>query len=202
MREELGVQSDPEFELDLPPGWGRHEVDGDELAAMLAATKKRCMDEHKPQLFAEMKVQLESAFENMRRGGVFAFFSPTDPDPGTLAIPSSINASIRRAEPGRTLDDLARTLIRSHGATPLLGDRRTLRFERERTTRLGTETLINHAAVYLTPIPGAKRRRALALVAGFARTPDVASDAESIDAMRFMFDACVSTLRWRERTTT
>lgn len=197
LREELGVQPDPEFDLDLPKGWARHGVDDAALESMLTAAKRRCMEAHTLQLYAEVKGHVEGAFADMRRAGVFAYFCPTDPSDGTLMIPSSINASIRRAEPGHTLDDLVRTLIHSHGATPLLGDRRTLRVENEKISRLGTETLINHSVLYLTPIPGAKRRRALALVAGFARTPDVPADAESMQATRFMFDACVSTLRWR-----
>ena len=81
-----------------------------------------------------MKAHLEAGFADMRRGGVFAYFCPTDPGDTTLAIPASLNASIRRAEPGQTLDDMVRTLIRSHGATPLLGDRRTLRVEKEKTS--------------------------------------------------------------------
>lgn len=197
VREELGVQPDPEFDLDLPKGWARHGVDDAALETMLAAAKRQCMEAHRPQLYAEMRTHAESAFADMRKGGVFAYFAPTDPGDGTLAIPASINASIRRAEPGRSLDDMVQTLIRSHGATPLLGDPRTLRVEKEKTSRLGTETLINHSVLYLTPVPGAKRRRALALVAGFARAPEAPSDAEEIQAQRFMFDACVSTLRWR-----
>ncbi|QYJ05589.1 hypothetical protein KUV85_07905 [Nocardioides panacisoli] len=201
LRDELGVRPDPEFDLDLPDGWARHGVDEESLQGLLAAVRRRCMDAHKPDLYAEMRLQMEEAFANMRRGGVFAYFCPSDPDPGTLAIPASINASVRRAEPGQSLDDLARTLIRQHGATPLLGDKRTLRCERERTSRLGTETLVHHSVVYLTPIPGAKRRRALSLVAGFARAPEVPTDAESIEATRFLFDACISTLRWRAPVT-
>ncbi len=197
LRDDLGVQPDPEFDMELPKGWARHGVGDDTMQAMLAKVKQRCMQNHQPQLFAEMKTQLEQAFADMRRSGVFAYFCPTDPDPSTLVLPASINASMRRSEPGQSLDDLARTLIREYGATPLLGDPRTMRFETEKTTRLGTETIVNHSAVYLTPVPGSMRRRALSLVAGFARTPDTPSDAQPIEAMRSLFDACVSTLRWR-----
>lgn len=199
LRDELGVKADPEFDLDLPRGWARHGVDDESLKTMLAGIRTRCLQNHQPQLFVEMKTHLEQAFADMNRSGVFAYFSPTDPDPGTLALPASINASIRTSEPGQTLDDLARSLIRDYDATPLLGDPRTLRFETEKTSRLGTETIISHSAVYLTPIPGTMRRRALALVAGFARPVDTPSDAQPIEAMRSLFDACVSTLRWRAR---
>lgn len=201
LREELGVQPDPDFDLELPKGWARHGVDDAALESVLSVAKQRCMEAHQPQLYAEIKAHLTAAFADMRKGGVFAYFCPTDAGDATLALPASINASIRRAEPGQTLDDMVRTLIHSHGATPLLGDTRTLRVEKEKTSRLGTETLINHSVVYLTPVPGTKRRRALALVAGFARTPDIPSDADSVQAHRALFDACVSTLQWRVSAT-
>lgn len=196
LREELGATPDPEFQLELPKGWGRHGIDDASLQAMLAKVKRRCMDNHQPQLYIEMKTHLEQAFADMRRAEVVAFFCPTDPGPETVAIPSSINASIRKAESGQTLDDIARGLIRDHDAKPLFGDPRTLRFESEKSIRIGTATVINHSAVYLTPIPGTMRRRALALVAAFARTPDVSADSVSMNATRSLFDACVSTLRW------
>lgn len=198
LREALGVRPDPEFDLVLPPGWTRRGVGKDALDLMLGSLKKRLMEEHKPQLFAELRPMLEQSFETMRRNGAIAFFAPTDPEPDTLWLPASIVASVRRAEAGQTLDELARTLIRHHGATPLLGDKRTLRFEKEKTVRLGTDTVINHSLVYLTPIPGARRRRALELVAGFGRTPQQPPDAPGLERMRTLFDTCVSTLKWHE----
>jgi len=196
LREELGVGTDPDFDLELPPGWSRQSPDEASLRDTLAKVRERCMREHQPQVYAEMKSYLERSYADMQRAGVFAFFSPTDADPDTLALPASINASIRRADPGQSLDDLARALIRDQGAQPLLGDPRTLRFETENVVRLGTQSLVNHSAVYLTPIPGSHRRRALALVAGFARMPDSPADSEAMQSTRFLFDACVSTLRW------
>lgn len=197
--EELAVPAVPEFDLTLPPGWARHAIDDDTLAAMLSTARERCMRAHSPQLFAELTISLEQAFADMRKAGVFAYFCPTDPGEGTLAVPASINASIRRAEGDGTLDDMARSLIRTQGATPLLGDPRTLRFETERTAQLGAATVVSHSLVYLTPVPGSRRQRALALVAGFGRPPETPADAPTMAAMRFMFDACVSSLRWRPR---
>ena len=50
LRDELGAQPDPEFDLELPKGWARHGVDDEALAAMLKAAKQRCMEAHQPQL--------------------------------------------------------------------------------------------------------------------------------------------------------
>lgn len=101
------------------------------------------------------------------------------------------------SRPGQTLDDLVRGLIQQNDATPLLGDKRTLRFETERSVRVGTDTIISHSVVYMTPVPGSARKRALVLVAGFGRPVDMSSDADVIQATRFLLDACVSTLTWR-----
>jgi hypothetical protein len=196
LREELAAPPEPRFDLTLPPGWSRREPDEGTQAAMVADLKRRMMHAQRPDLFAQLRPALDESFEQMRSNGVIAFFAPTEPDPGTLWLPASINASIRRAEPGGNLDDLARTLIRDRGALPLLGDKRTLRFEQTETRRDGDVELVSHSRVYLTPVPGARRRRALQLVAGFASTPDMAQDAPELERMRALFDACVASIRW------
>ena len=197
LRDQLGVPADPEFEIELPPGWSRQPVEKAVFERLAEGLKQRLMKAHKPQVYAELKMMLDQSFDHMRRNGAFAFFTATEQDPATLAIPASIIASTRKAAPGGNLDDLAKDVIRNQGATPLLGDKRFLRFEQEQTVRIGTDTVINHSIIYITPIPGSKRRRALQLVAGFGRTPDTPTDHPSMEAQRLLFDACVSTLRWR-----
>lgn len=197
LRAELGAPPDPEFDLELPPGWTRSVPDDATLRSMLAAARQRLMTAHRPDLYAEVRTMLEASFDEMRKHGVVAFFSATEAGEDTLFVPASLNASIRTAEPGETLDDLVRGLIHEHGATPLLGDKRTLRVEHEQTVRPGTDTIVSHSVVYLTPMPGSRRRRALQLVAGFARAPQTPSDDPSVERMRALFDACASTVRWR-----
>ncbi|GGH42873.1 protein TPRXL [Microbacterium album] len=196
LREALSIPPDPPFEMDLPPGWSRREPDDDTLRDMLAELRQRAMRHQRPDLYAHLKPALEASFEDMRGAGVFAFFSPADPDPGTLWLPTSISASIRRAEPGETLDALVRTLVRQYGAQPLLDDRRTLWFEREETRRAADGSIVAHSRVYLTPMPGSRRRRALQLVAGFGRDPQTPADDPALERLRGLLDACVSTVRW------
>lgn len=93
------------------------------------------------------------------------------------------------------LDDLARALI-AQGGTPLLGDKRTIRCERSTRLGEGTDALVQHTVLYLTPVPGAERSRALQLAAGFARPIDSPSDAASLERLRALLDVCVSSLRW------
>lgn len=192
----------PDFEMTLPPGWTRKPVDDATLEGMLATLRERLMKQHQPQAYAELRGLVKQSFTSMKKEGAFAFFSATEEDDSTLWIPASIIASERRAEAGRSLDDLARMLIREHGATPLREDKRTMRFEQERTVRLGNETVISQSIVYLTPIPGTGRRRALQLSAGFGRSLGESADDPYILQMKRLFDTCVSTLRWRAPSTT
>jgi len=190
----------PEFELELPPGWARHDVSDESLEALLAATKRRCMENHQVELYATLKNMLEVSFKDMRAGGVFAYFTPSEPGSGTLAIPVSIHASVRRAEAGQSLDDLVRMMIAHHGAQPLLGDTRTVRLEQEREMVAADGTVINHSVVYLTPVPGSRRSRALQLVAAFPRDPAEAADSDETNGIRALIDTCVATLRWSSAT--
>lgn len=191
----------PDFEMTLPPGWTRKPVDDATLDDMLARLRDRLMKQHQPQAYAQLRGLVKESFASMKKDGAFAFFSATEEDDSTLWIPASIIASERRGEAGQSLDDLARMLIREYDATPLREDKRTMRFERERTVRLGNETVISQSIVYLTPIPGTGRRRALQLVAGFGRTPGESADDPYLLEMKRLFDTCVSTLRWRAPST-
>lgn len=198
LREELGVAKNPDFDLELPRGWARFDVNKDAHEVLLEGLKRRYQEAHRPDLFAEAKATLENTFEKMANNGVFAFFAPAaSAEQYGTAIPASLNASIRSSEPGRPLDKFAEEIIRNFGAQPLLGDPRTLRFERESLTALGGEMIVSHSLIYLTPVPGTRRRRALQLVAGFARTQDVPPDAPAMEKTRNLFDACVASLTWR-----
>lgn len=201
LRAELGAPTVPDFEMTLPPGWTRKPVDDATLDDMLARLRDRLMKQHQPQAYAQLRGLVKESFASMKKDGAFAFFSATEEDDSTLWIPASIIASERRGEAGQSLDDLARMLIREYDATPLREDKRTMRFERERTVRLGNETVISQSIVYLTPIPGTGRRRALQLVAGFGRTPGESADDPYLLEMKRLFDTCVSTLRWRAPST-
>ncbi|QTV80218.1 hypothetical protein [Microbacterium sp. NIBRBAC000506063] len=89
-----------------------------------------------------------------------------------------------------------RTAIRSDGATPLLGDKRIMRVERETSDTLDGEPVLTTTIAYLTPIPGSGRRRALLLTAVIIRPPDAPADDAPLLQMKALFDVCVSTLTW------
>lgn len=194
LRRELGATPDPDFTLALPPGWERREVTSDEKDRMTAAMRTRLMSVHRPDLYARMRQLLDDAFTQMDGAATEAMFLPVGED--ALALPASLTASILRAGPRGSLDDLVREAVARDGATPLLGDKRFLRAERETNQSLDGESGIVTTVVYLTPIPGSARRRALQLTLVIVRPPDAPADDEPMVQMRMLFDLCVSTLTW------
>lgn len=97
------------------------------------------------------------------------------------------------------MDAYVRNLIANDGGVPLVGDKRVTRVERERVVDIEGSSMTRTGIEYLTPVPGSKRRRALQLVASFARPSSTPGDDPDIVAYNVAFDVCVSTLRWVER---
>lgn len=196
LRDALGARPDPAFELDLPPGWARRDADAATRAAMEADLRARMLQLQRPDLLAQSRLLLRDAFATLERTRAVAFYAPIEPSDDMLLVPGSIIASIRSGEGEVTLDAMVQHAIRSYGARPLLGDPRIVRFERERVEEHQGERFVSTAVVYVSPIPGARRRRALQLTASFARPVDVPADDVGARRLRALFDACVSTLRW------
>lgn len=196
LRAQLGGTPDPDFTLIVPPGWERRDVTTEERDTMTAAMRARLMEVHRPDLFARMKQLLTEAFAQMSSVNAVALFVPDGSDPDALALPASLTASVLRAEAGSNLDDLVRSAITRDGATPLFDDKRFLRAERESTESIDGDTATVTTVVYLTPIPGSERRRALQLTLVIIRPLDVPADDPPMVAMRTLFDLCVSTLTW------
>lgn len=196
LRELLGGPRDPEFELQLLPGWARHVPDEADEARIEAALRQRFLQAHRPDLLVEARTLLRESHETMRDEGVVAYYAPTDPGDDTLWLPGSLLVTVRTPPAGGTLDDVVRAAIRELGAKPLFGDKRFMRFERERTIDLDEGSIVSSTIEYLTPIPGSRRRRALQLTAAFGRPSGVSADDERIRAFVLAFDACVASLRW------
>ena len=197
LRELLGGTKEPEFELRLLPGWERHSPGEADRSAMDAALKKRFMSINRPELHASMRAQLDQAYALMKQQQVKAYFAATAETDNLAIIPGAIVATTFNAHSGGTLDTHVAAIIRDHGAKPLFGDRRFIRYERESTkTAEGDEPVIATTIGYMTPVPGSKRRRGLQLTATIARPLDMAATDEKFLSWKLALDVCVSTLRW------
>ena len=196
LREQMNLPHAPSFEMELPPGWHRREVTPEALEELLKATKGTVMKAHQPQLYGALDQLIRQAFDGMKRSGAFAFFAPIEAKQESPSAFASLLARVRRSQDGSSLDALVSEYIRFKGAAPLLGDKRTLRYEEEDHVRIESETLVNHSITYLTPIPGSQRRRALELMASIVRPLAVPVDSPLIIAQKNLMDLCVSSLRW------
>lgn len=195
LRAELGAPPDPAFDLELPEGWERKDVSPETEQAMLQAAKRRLMEAHRPDLYAQLRVELQESFAAMRAMDAIAHFGPGPRAPETMFLPASLIATIRTPQPGVTLQQEVAERIR-HGATALHGDKRFIRDERELDRRIGTDAAKQRTVVYLTPVPGSRQARALQLTLVITRGAAFPTDDPALLGMLRLFDACVSTLRW------
>ncbi len=199
LREQLGGTPDPDFALVLPPGWVRREVTDDERDRMLSKVRGRLMEAHRPDLYGRMRQLVTEAFTQMHRVSTVAMFTAADEAPDSAYMPASLTATVQHADPGQNLDAYVRSAILSDGATPLLGDRRIMRVERESSDTLDGERMLVTTVVYMTPVPGSERRRALLLTLVIMRPPEAPADDAPLLQMKTLFDLCVSTLTWTPR---
>lgn len=196
LREQLGLTGDPEFVIDLPAGWSRRDVNSGSEELLLASLKNQFMKAHQPQMYGPMKRLVSEAFEGMKKSGAIAFYAPLDAPKGTLLIPVSIVARVRRAEGGASLDSYVRTLIQQRSAEPLFDDARILRYEEKTEVRIEGEIFNNSSTTYLSPIPGSARKRAVEFVGSVISHPRD-ENADMISAQQSLVDICVRSLRWR-----
>lgn len=199
LRELLGGTPDPDFALMLPPGWVRREVSDGEQDHMLTKVRDRLMQAHRPDLYGRMRGLVQEAFAQMRKVSTVAMFTAADDAPESAFMPASLTATIQHAEPGQNLDSYVRVAIAADGATALFGDKRFIRVERETTESMDGEQMLVTTVVYMTPVPGTERRRALLLTLVILRPTDVAADDDALVQMKTLFDVCASTLTWVPR---
>lgn len=196
LRELLGGAPDPDFALVLPPGWVRRDVTDAERDHMLDKMRVRLLDAHRPDLYGRMRALVTQAFTQMRSVSTVAMFTAGDDAPDSAYMPASLTATIQHAEPGENLDAYVRGAITANGATALFGDKRFLRVERETTERMDGESMLATTVVYMTPVPGSQRRRALLLTLVILRPTDAPADDLPLVQMKTLFDLCASTLTW------
>ncbi|NYF98791.1 protein TPRXL [Janibacter cremeus] len=200
LREQLGGTPDPDFEIKLPTGWERRSPDDADRERFEAGLKQRFMRMQRPDLFAQVREMLRESYDGMRREGAIAFYTATGESQDTAWVPGSLVVSLRRPPTGETLDGLVKHAIREYGAAPLFGDTRFVRFEQQKKVTVEGGTIAQTTIVYLTPIPGSKRRRALQFTASFGRPVEAPTDDERGRAYTSLFDLMVSTLRWHPPT--
>lgn len=197
LRTELGASPDPRFELTLPPGWARFDNAPQLEDEFRARLKQRMMELHRPDLYVQADAMLKQAFAGLKEANATALFMGAGSDEDAW-LPASMIASTRTPSAQHSLDQLVAQMIRKYGARPVHGDPRWIRFEQDRKQSMQDQEFIITLISYLTPIPRSGRKRALELTVTIMRPADAPADDAPMQAMRALFDACVTTLRWQE----
>jgi hypothetical protein len=200
LSEELRGEELPPYRVTVPVGWVEHPVSESEQRRMLAQARQRLMSVNRPDLYAQTMTMVESMFERMRRTSTVGFFMPETDAPDEARLPASLTVSVVRGRDGATLDEEMTQLIRDRGATSLQGDKRFVRYEQDRSQQFEGVRLNVTTVVYLTPVPGSGRRRALQFTLTVPRPIDEPADAPLVRAVLELFDAHVSTFAWERRS--
>lgn len=201
LRELLGAPADPEFELSLPTGWERHDASPESQALIVQRLRRRLMRAggvDAMRAFSALRDMLGQSMDDMRREGVVGIFAQSAADASTpFPVPASIVAKIRSAPSAEAMDGYVKQLIVDEGAAALGRNRALLRVERERVHAEGDARAVLSSTLYVTPVPGTGRRRALELYAGYARPTDIPRDDEQIQFVHAVFDLMAGSLRWK-----
>lgn len=187
----------PGFTMMLPSGWTAHDTSEKTQRSLLALARQRTMAAHRPDLQGMLEATTTAAMNAARERGALLMVMPGPETEGVLFAPASMLVRIREAIPEHSLDDLVVDVLQNRGGVPLDANKRFVRWVEQREVPLGGETVGAYTVVYLTPIPGTERRKALQLVLTIAHPDDIdTSSDELLAGWVALVDAHVATFRW------
>lgn len=195
LREELfglapGV---PRFRMLLPAEWASFPVTPELGGELEKRAREVFARAGRPDLDGVFSAQLSSAMRGLEESGANYVFLPSERTPGKDPLALSMIATFVNSPDG-SLDGWIKTRVRSHGAEMLDPGGRIIRWH-ERRPGLDDETHRAHS-IYVTPVPGTNRRRALMLTGSTVIGADSPDDDEYAVAVRMIFDAMASTVTW------
>ena len=187
----------PEYSLVLPSGWAEYDATAESERELVRLASTRLRQQHRPDLDAQLRALTGRAFAGLRSADAHRIYLQTEAWADELVLPLSITAAVRTAPGGGTLDSVVAELIRD-GATSLRGDKRFVRWERDTTVAVGSTTVGQRTAAYLTPFPD-RRTKALQFTAVAVHPVDDPTEAwrPVVERMLELTDAVVSTFAWR-----
>jgi hypothetical protein len=198
LREELGGRAGvPDFRFVLPSGWTTYDTSERTEQELLAKARARLREAHRPDAYAILAGHVEKALAAARKQGAFLMIMAGDEAPPWSVVPVSILATVTQGTPEVSLDRMVADAIERRGARALDGSRHFLRWTDQRSVELTGESLGAYTVVYLTPIPGTQRRKALQLTATLAHPVDVDPLGDpQMAAWLELLDGCIATFAW------
>lgn len=199
LREQLlgGVPGIPPFRLALPAGWKAHSTSVESEQELVRTAKARMLQAHQPAAFGVLQTQVHESFEGARKQGAFLTILPGPDTAEALFAPVSVTATLMTSTADAPLDSQVSLAIEEHGARPLDGSSTFLRWVDRRTIRLTGEAVGADTIIYVTPIPGTRRTRALRFTATLAYPLDVDPDEDpKVRAWTLLLDSHMATFAW------
>lgn len=199
LREQLlgGQPGLPPFRLMLPSGWVAHATTAESEAGLLDAAKSRLMQAHQPAAYATLHTHVSQALSKARAQGTFAMIVPGEGTPRALLLPVSILVGMMVGESGMPLDAQISRAIEERGARPLERSQIFLRWIDRRTVTVDGDSVRADTIVYVTPVPGSQRSRALRFTATLAYPLDVDPETdETVQGWIGLIDAHLATFAW------
>ncbi|WP_293695077.1 hypothetical protein [uncultured Agrococcus sp.] len=201
LRQELGaplLPDVPAFRMAVPEGWIAFAATPENERALLQQASKRLMQQHRPDLMAEVQAMTTQSFKRLRSERGFMVVMPGDTTPEELFLPTAIHGSVRAATAQYTLDQVVKGAVARWGARPLDSNKQIAAWRQEGKISVQGEDVSTTTAAYLIPIPGAKRSRALQLVAAFVHPDERDPDDDLIEQWIDLIDAHVATFAWEK----
>ena len=199
LRDELlgATTTVPEYALVRPSGWAEYDASDESERTLTRLAADRLRQQHRPDLNAQLRSLTARAFAGMRGANTHRIYLQTEGWADELVLPLSITAAVRTAPGGGSLDGMVTDLVRT-GATSLHGDKRFVRWESASSVAVGTATMGQRTAAYLTPFPD-RRTHALQFTAVAVHPLDDPRESwrPTVERMLLLTDAVVSTFAWR-----
>lgn len=186
----------PPYRMLLPPGWITFDLGEADEKTVLGQATARLGAAGRPDLAATLNLHVRDALSDLRRQNAFVYALPGEGSPTWKLGSASLVGIKRSSTPDVTLDDIVLSVVANHGAAPLAGDERILRWIEHRSVSLDDADARSMVLNYLIPVPGTRRTQAVHWVVNAAYPDDMPSDAPALETWQLLFDAHVATFSW------
>lgn len=191
-----GDGSVPAFRMLLPEGWVSHRTDEQTQEELLATAARRLAAAGRPDLLVQLRGHAAKAFSQLREQRAIMAIMPGEGTPPALFLPATITVVERVSTPEAPVREVVVDAIRHKGAKPLDDQGMIVRWVERRAVELDGESSATTSIVYLVPVPGTGRRRALQLTAVIAHPTDLSADDAVLERWIALIDAHVATFAW------
>ncbi|HET8867118.1 MAG TPA: hypothetical protein VFM87_02195 [Agrococcus sp.] len=186
----------PAFRMLLPQGWTAHRPDEQGQRQLLDEAAKKLAVAGRPELLVQLRAQAATAYRHLREQRAFLVIMPGEGTPQSLFLPATITGIERVGTPEASVAEVVVDAIRRRGARPLDDTGRIVRWVERRDVTLDGDTAATTSIVYMMPIPGTEKRRAVQLTAVITHPTDLSADDEVLERWIALIDTHVATFSW------